>query len=50
MLLSLTTEDAVWKALPSERRNRVRKGEKNGPDGELGAAPRRSTTSTASSP
>jgi serine/alanine adding enzyme len=30
MLLPLTTEDAVWKALPSERRNRVRKGEKNG--------------------
>jgi serine/alanine adding enzyme len=30
MLLSLTTADAVWKALPSERRNRVRKGEKNG--------------------
>jgi serine/alanine adding enzyme len=30
MLLSLTTEDAVWKALPSERRNRVRKGEKQG--------------------
>jgi FemAB-related protein (PEP-CTERM system-associated) len=30
MLLPLTTEEAVWKALPSERRNRVRKGEKNG--------------------
>jgi serine/alanine adding enzyme len=30
MLLELTTEDAVWKALPSERRNRVRKGEKLG--------------------
>jgi FemAB-related protein (PEP-CTERM system-associated) len=30
MLLPLTSEDAVWKALPSERRNRVRKGEKNG--------------------
>jgi serine/alanine adding enzyme len=30
MLLTLTSEDAVWKALPSERRNRVRKGEKNG--------------------
>jgi FemAB-related protein (PEP-CTERM system-associated) len=30
MLLPLTTEDAVWKALSSERRNRVRKGEKNG--------------------
>jgi FemAB-related protein (PEP-CTERM system-associated) len=30
MLLTLTTKDAVWKALPSERRNRVRKGEKNG--------------------
>ena len=30
MLLTLTSKDAVWKALPSERRNRVRKGEKNG--------------------
>jgi FemAB-related protein (PEP-CTERM system-associated) len=30
MLLELTTEAAVWTALPSERRNRVRKGEKNG--------------------
>jgi FemAB-related protein (PEP-CTERM system-associated) len=30
MLLPLTTEDAAWKALPSERRNRVRKGEKQG--------------------
>jgi FemAB-related protein (PEP-CTERM system-associated) len=30
MLLPLTTADAMWKALPSERRNRVRKGEKNG--------------------
>jgi serine/alanine adding enzyme len=30
MLLTLTTKDAVWKALPSERRNRIRKGEKNG--------------------
>ncbi|HEY7650334.1 MAG TPA: FemAB family XrtA/PEP-CTERM system-associated protein [Methylomirabilota bacterium] len=30
MLLPLTTEQAVWKALPSERRNRVRKGQKNG--------------------
>lgn len=30
MLLSLSSEEAVWKALPSERRNRVRKGEKNG--------------------
>jgi FemAB-related protein (PEP-CTERM system-associated) len=30
MLLELTTEDAAWKALPSERRNRVRKGEKLG--------------------
>jgi serine/alanine adding enzyme len=30
MLLTLTTRDAVWKALSSERRNRVRKGEKNG--------------------
>ena len=30
MLLPLSSEDGVWKALPSERRNRVRKGEKNG--------------------
>jgi FemAB-related protein (PEP-CTERM system-associated) len=30
MLLRLTTEDEVWRALPAERRNRVRKGEKNG--------------------
>lgn len=30
MLLRLTSEEAVWKALPSERRNRVRKGQKNG--------------------
>jgi serine/alanine adding enzyme len=30
MLLELTTRDAVWKALPSERRNRIRKGEKHG--------------------
>jgi FemAB-related protein (PEP-CTERM system-associated) len=30
MLLSLSTAEAVWKALPSERRNRVRKGEKCG--------------------
>jgi serine/alanine adding enzyme len=30
MLLKLTTKDAVWKALPSERRNRIRKGEKSG--------------------
>jgi serine/alanine adding enzyme len=30
MLLELTSRDAVWKALPSERRNRIRKGEKNG--------------------
>jgi FemAB-related protein (PEP-CTERM system-associated) len=30
MLLPLTTADAMWKALPSERRNRIRKGEKNG--------------------
>ena len=30
MLLPLTTADAVWKALPSERRNRVRKGQKSG--------------------
>jgi FemAB-related protein (PEP-CTERM system-associated) len=34
MLLPLSSEEAVWKALPSERRNRVRKGQKNG----LGAA------------
>jgi FemAB-related protein (PEP-CTERM system-associated) len=30
MLLSLSTAEAVWKALPSERRNRVRKGQKHG--------------------
>jgi serine/alanine adding enzyme len=30
MLLELGAEGDVWKALPSERRNRVRKGEKNG--------------------
>jgi FemAB-related protein (PEP-CTERM system-associated) len=30
MLLELTSEEAVWKALPSERRNRVRKGDKHG--------------------
>ena len=30
MLLPLSTADAAWKALPSERRNRVRKGEKSG--------------------
>jgi FemAB-related protein (PEP-CTERM system-associated) len=30
MLLPLSTADAVWKGLPSERRNRVRKGEKSG--------------------
>jgi FemAB-related protein (PEP-CTERM system-associated) len=30
MLLPLTTVDAMWKALPSERRNRVRKGDKHG--------------------
>jgi FemAB-related protein (PEP-CTERM system-associated) len=30
MLLPLTSEQEVWQALPSERRNRVRKGEKNG--------------------
>lgn len=30
MLLTLSTAEAAWKALPSERRNRVRKGEKNG--------------------
>ncbi len=30
MLLDLGTEDAVWRALPSERRNRVRKGDRQG--------------------
>jgi FemAB-related protein (PEP-CTERM system-associated) len=30
MLMALTTEDAVWRALSSERRNRVRKGERSG--------------------
>jgi FemAB-related protein (PEP-CTERM system-associated) len=30
MLLELTTEDVMWKGLPSERRNRIRKGERLG--------------------
>jgi FemAB-related protein (PEP-CTERM system-associated) len=30
MLLDLGTEQEAWKALPSERRNRIRKGERNG--------------------
>ncbi|MBI2216270.1 MAG: FemAB family PEP-CTERM system-associated protein [Candidatus Rokubacteria bacterium] len=30
MLMPLTTEERAWKVLPSERRNRVRKGEKHG--------------------
>lgn len=30
MLLPLESEQAAWKALPSERRNRVRKGQKSG--------------------
>lgn len=30
MLLPLTSEDEVWRSLPSERRNRVRKGERSG--------------------
>ena len=30
MLLPLSTEAAVWQRLPSERRNRIRKGEKSG--------------------
>ncbi|MGH7393602.1 MAG: FemAB family XrtA/PEP-CTERM system-associated protein [Candidatus Rokuibacteriota bacterium] len=30
MLLPLGTDAGVWKALPSERRNRIRKGEKSG--------------------
>ncbi len=30
MLLPLSSEEVAWKALPSERRNRVRKGEKQG--------------------
>ena len=30
MLLDLTTEETMWKALPSERRNRIRKGERLG--------------------
>jgi FemAB-related protein (PEP-CTERM system-associated) len=34
VLLALEDEDRVWRALPSERRNRIRKGEKLG----LGAA------------
>ena len=36
MLLELTNEEAMWKALPSERRNRVRKGEKLGLTAILG--------------
>ena len=38
MLLELTTEDAVWKALPSERRNRVRRGGKLGLTATWGGA------------
>jgi FemAB-related protein (PEP-CTERM system-associated) len=38
MLLPLTTADAAWKALPSERRNRVRKGEKSGLSAVWGGA------------
>jgi FemAB-related protein (PEP-CTERM system-associated) len=38
MLLPLSTADTVWKALPSERRNRVRKGEKNGLSAVWGGA------------
>jgi FemAB-related protein (PEP-CTERM system-associated) len=30
MLLPLTTTHAMWKALPAERRNRIRKGDKHG--------------------
>jgi FemAB-related protein (PEP-CTERM system-associated) len=30
MLLPLSTAEAMWKALPSERRNRIRKGDKHG--------------------
>ena len=38
MLLDLTTEAAVWKALPSERRNRVRRGGKLGLTATWGGA------------
>jgi FemAB-related protein (PEP-CTERM system-associated) len=38
MLLPLSTAEAAWKALPSERRNRVRKGEKNGLSAAWGGA------------
>jgi FemAB-related protein (PEP-CTERM system-associated) len=38
MLLALTGEDAVWRALPSERRNRVRKAERSGLGCEWGGA------------
>ena len=38
MLLPLSTADSVWKALPSERRNRVRKGEKSGLRARWGGA------------
>jgi FemAB-related protein (PEP-CTERM system-associated) len=38
MLLELTTEEAVWKALPPERRNRVRKGGKLGLTATWGGA------------
>ena len=38
MLLPLSTADAAWKALPSERRNRVRKGEKSGLSAVWGGA------------
>lgn len=38
MLLPISDEDAVWRALPSERRNRIRKGTKNGLHVQWGGA------------
>jgi len=38
MLLELGTEAEAWKALPPERRNRIRKGEKNGLEPVWGGA------------
>jgi FemAB-related protein (PEP-CTERM system-associated) len=38
MILDLPDEDAVWRALSSERRNRIRKGERNGLTSTWGGA------------
>ncbi len=38
MLLPIGDEDRVWRALPSERRNRIRKGAKNGLHPQWGGA------------